>query len=68
MRLHHAHDHVGATVQAPPRLAQHRVGLPDTGGGAEVDPQFTATRTVTFPLFIHVISVLSPEGRKSSRR
>jgi hypothetical protein len=43
VRLHDADDHVGAAFLAAAGLPEHREGLADTRGGAEVDPQVTAS-------------------------
>ena len=40
--LHESDDHVLALVTQPQALLQHGVGLSDTGGGAEEDPQPSA--------------------------
>ncbi len=43
VRLHYRRDDVGAALQPAMRLAEHRAGLADSGGRAEVDAQLATS-------------------------
>lgn len=57
------HD-VGAALQPPPRLAQHREGLADAGRRPEVDPQLSPGRPIL--LSVHGFSVPPPRRPRGS--
>jgi hypothetical protein len=43
MRLNHADDNVGAANDFVARIQKHRIGLSDTGTGAEEDLELSAS-------------------------
>jgi hypothetical protein len=49
VRLHHGGDDVGAALDPPAGLAEHRERLAHAGGRAQVDAQLTPSHEVIFP-------------------